>query len=422
MKTYLISILNLCLLAFATSPASAQNEPNSSLETDQGRPVGPGSSPDEANGYVDNCIHDWFAQKLPDRSPKINPQEMIQLATGIKRLGVTNLIAVYGQTKPDIAYRMNAEYNPQDEMKRAVLEKALSLSATDGDISNMLALYDKTPLILSVLVDHTEWDSNPHLVDFLITQLDQIPAAYSKSDLAPTRLFELAARNTTPAVVSKFDSFIVDIVQNANNYPNGHVYLGLIATYCEVTNTNQANNATIQKHLPDIIAAMVQKAKTETSDPYTDITAGNIFGLFFANLAIKQPSLFAAQSTKDAINKLVDDADNSDTATANAYIVSAVCGSKSALRKLADKYNSPEDNASTAPGFIASQRNLIKAYLSTINCQLDGDKLKETTDHASLAIYDPVKCTWTIPKDNGDGTTTPNVSANAAPAPPPHSD
>jgi hypothetical protein len=393
MKIHLITILTLCLLGLLTSPATAQNEPNSSLETDQGHPVGPGSSLDEANGYVDNCIHDWFAQKLPDRSPKINPQEMIQLASGIKRLGVTNLIAVYGQTKPDIAYRMNAEYNPQDEMKRAVLEKALSLSATDGDISNMLALYDKTPLILEVFVDHPEWDSNPHLIDFLVTQLDQVPTAYRKSDLAPTRLFALAARSKDANVSNKFDSFLTDVTQNSTSYPNAHVYLGLTTTYYETT------DPVIEKHLPNILETMAERAKPTASDPYTDITAGNVFSLFVADVAIKKPSLFAAQSTKDAFNKLVDAADNS--ANVKAYIIAAICGDKDALRKIADKYNDQDTSASTAPAFAASERNLAKKYLESIDCQLDGDKFKETTDHASLAVYDPNTCMWTIPKADG---------------------
>lgn len=399
MKTYLITILTVCLVGLLTSPATAQNAPNPPQSEYQGHPVGPTMSPDDANSYVDSLVHDWFMLKLPDRNPKINPQDMVQLASGIKRLGVTNLIAVYGQTKSDIAYRMNAEYNPQDEMKRAVLEKALSLSATDGDISNVLALYDKTPLILEVFVDHPEWDSNPHLIDFLVAQLDQVPTAYRQSDLAPTRLFALAARSKDANVSNKFDSFLTDVSQNSTSYPNAHVYLGLTTTYYETS------DPVIEKHLPNILETMAERAKPTASDPYTDITAGNVFSLFMADVAMKKPSLFAAQSTKDAFNKLVDAAD--DSANVKAYIIGATCGNQNALRKLADKYNNPDAGVSTAPGFAASERNLAKKYLESIDCQLDGDKLKETADHTSLAVYDPVKCTWTIPKDNGDGIQQP---------------
>jgi hypothetical protein len=410
MKTHLISILTVCLIGLLTVSATAQSEPNQSLETDQGRPVGPGSSPEEANAYIDNCIHDWLALKLPDRSPKIKPQEMIQLASSIKRLGVTNLIAVYGQTKPDIAYRVNAEYNAQDEMKRAVVGKALSLSATDADISNLLGLYDNHPLILEVFVDHTEWDADPRLVDFLIAQLDQIPAAYARSDLAPTRLFELIARSKDTNVSNKFDSFLTDTTQNPGTYTNAHLYLGLITTYYE------NSNPTIEKHLPDLLETLAKRTNTEPSDPYTDVSTGTVFGQFFIGVAMNKPDLFASQLTKDAYNKLVDEADNAGNATAKAYIIGAICGNKNALRKLGDTYNNPDTNSSTAPGLAASERNLTKKYLESVDCQLSGDKIQETADHVSLAVYDPVKCTWTIPKDNSDGaSSSSSASANTGP-------
>ena len=144
-----LPLMILCFLAIAITVGIA-DEPNSSNDEYNGQPVGPALSPEAANGYVDSVVKAWLDSRPAGGSSKIDPEDLIKLATAIKRLGMANLVAAYGQTTPDMLYKVNAAINPQDEIKRAALEKALSLTATVSDIDALLGLYDSRPLILDV--------------------------------------------------------------------------------------------------------------------------------------------------------------------------------------------------------------------------------------------------------------------------------
>lgn len=383
----------LCILALAIMSGIADDQ-DSSADTYNGQPVGPTLSADDANGYVDSVVKAWLASRPAGGSSKIGPEDLIKLTTVIKRIGMANLVAAYGQTAPDVLYKVGAAMNPQDEIKRAVLEKALSLTATTSDIDALLGLYDSRPLILDVLNDHPEWDADPRVSNFLTTRLDQIPDAYKASDLAPTRLLILAARNASPTVQGKLDSLLTDAAGNDSNYSNSHFYLNLITVYA------QAASPVIAKHLPDIFTLLASRTKISPSDIYNEVSMRDVFlqlqwalqygEAWKGNMATASPALFSDQKTKDAINKLAEVAEDSGfngITPITVLIPAAACGSKPALKKLADLYHDPNSNTA----------NLAKRYLMTILCQRDGDKMSQIVNHIDDAVYDPATCGWTIP-------------------------
>jgi hypothetical protein len=395
-------ILSLLVLAIA---AGLAEDTGSSVDQYNGQPVGPALSPDDANGYVDSVVKNWVASKLPNSNSKIGPEDLIKLVTSIKRLGMADLAAAYGQTAPDVLYRVDAAINPQDEIKRAVLEKALSLTATTSDIDALLGLYDSRPLILDVLNDHPDWDADPRVSNFLTTHLDQIQDAYKASDLAPTRLLSLAARNTSPTVQGKLDSLIADATTNDSNYSNSHLYLNLITVYAQVP------CPVIAKHLPDIFAILATHAKSSPSDVYNEVSVRDVFlqlqwalqfgSAWKGNMTSASAALFSDQKAKDAILKLAAAAEDSGfngIASTSVLVPAAACGDKPSLKKLAEICHDSN-------GAISS---MAKKYLITINCQSAGDKLPQVIDHIDTATYDPATCTWAIPKDNevGAGTTS----------------
>src|SRR5258708_340123 len=81
-----------------------------------------------------------------------------------------------------------------------------------ADIDALLGLYDTRPLVLSVFMDHPEWDSDPRVTDFVSAHLDQLPDAYKQSDIAPTPLLLLAAGNPSSGVQTKLDATVTDAV------------------------------------------------------------------------------------------------------------------------------------------------------------------------------------------------------------------
>jgi len=382
--------LVLCLWALATT-ISIADDPSDSFN---GQPIGPTLTPDDANGYVDSIVKAWLASRLVGDNSKTGPEDLIKLATAIKRIGVTDLVAAYGQTAPDVLYRVDVAMNPQDEIKRAILEKALSLTATTADIDALIGLYDSRPLILDVVTEHPEWDADPRVSNFLTMRLDQIQDAYKASDLAPTRLLILASRNASPAVQSKLDSLIADATANDSNYPNAHFYLNLITVYA------QAPSPIIAKHLPDIFAVLSSRAQSSPSDVYNDVSVRDVFlqlqwalqfgSMWKGNVATASAALFADQKSKDAVLKLAGAAQDSGfngLAPTAVLVPAAACGDKPSLKKLADLYHDPNNNTAGA----------AKKYLATVVCQRDGDKMNQVVDHVGDAVYDPAACMWTIP-------------------------
>jgi hypothetical protein len=387
----LLLILSLSILAMDANIADDLGSPT---DTYKGQPIGPTLTPDDANGYIDNVVKTWLSTKSPNSSPKIGPEDLIKLASTVKRLGVANLAATYGQTAPDVLCRVNVEMNPQDEIKRSVLEKALSLTATAPDIDTLLGVYDSRPLILDIFNDHPEWDADPRVGNFIVSNLDQINEAYKKSDLAPTRLLTLAARNTSPAVQSKLDSLLTDATTNDSNYPNCHLYLNLITVYAQVS------SPVIAKHLSDIFTVLASRAKSTPSDVYKEVSVRDVFlqlqwGIQYGNswkgnMATASSALFVDQKSKDAILKLAGAAQDSGfngLAPTAVLVPAAACGDKPELKKLADLYHDPNSNTA----------NLAKKYLMTIICQRDGDRISQIVDHIDDAVYDPATCAWTIP-------------------------
>jgi len=394
----------LSLLAFTMS-VSIADDPGTPADTYNGQPLGPALLTDDANGYVDSVVKAWLASRPDGGSSKIGPEDLIKLTSAIKRIGMANLVAAYGRTAPDVLYKVNAVMNPQDEIKRAVLEKALSLTATASDIDALLGLYDSRPLILDVFNDHPEWDTDPRVSNFLAARLDQIPDAYKASDLAPTRLLILATRNTSSAVQGKLDSLITDATANDSNYSNSHLYLNLITVYA------QAPSPVIAKHLPDIFTVLAGRAKNSPSDVYSDASVRDVFlqlqwtllygETWKGNMTSASAALFTDQRSKDAILKLAAAAEDSGfngLAPTAVLVPAAACGDKPSLKKLADLGHDPNSAISS----------MAKKYLITINCPSTGDKLTQIIDHIDTATYDPATCTWAIPKDNevGAGTTS----------------
>jgi len=390
----LFTIFSFWVLATTAGMADNPGDPPS---TYNGQPIGPALSADDANGYVDSVVKAWLTSRPAGGSSKIGPEDLIKLVTSIKRLGVADLVAAYGQTAPDVLYKVDAAMNPQDEIKRAVLEKTLSITATASDLDALLGLYDSRPLILDVLNDHPEWDSDPRVSNFLITRLDQIPDVYKASDLAPTRLLILAARNTSSAVQGKLDSLITDATANDSNYSNSHLYLNLITVYAQVP------SPVITKHLPDIFAILASRAKSTPSDVYSDVSVRDIFlqlqwslqygEAWKGNMTSASAALFTDQRSKDAILKLAAAAEDSGfngLAPTAVLVPAAACGDKPSLKKLADFYHDPNTNTA----------NTAKKYLATIICQRDGDKINQIVDHVGDAVYDPTTCAWTIPNGN----------------------
>lgn len=386
----LLTILSFWVFATTVGMANNPGDP----PTHNGQPVGPALSADDANGYIDNVVKTWLSTKSSNSSPKIGPEDLIKLANQIKQLGMANLVAAYGQTAPDVLCKVDVVIIPQDEIKRAVLEKALSLTATASDIDALLGVYDSRPLILDVFNDHPEWDVDPQMSNFLATHLDQIQDAYKASDLAPTRLLTLAARNTSSAVQSKLDSLLTDATTTDSNYSNAHLYLNLIAVYA------QAPNPAIAKHLPDIFAILTSRAKSAPSDVYSEVSVRDVFlqlqwalqfgNAWKGNITTASTTLFSDQKTKDAVLKLAGAAQDSGfngLAPTAVLVPAAACGDKPALKKLADLYHDPNSNTA----------NLAKKYLMTIICQRDGDRMSQIVDHIDDAVYDPATCGWTIP-------------------------
>jgi len=381
----------LCLLILGIIVGLA-DDTGSSADQYNGQPIGPTLPPDDANGYVDSVVKAWLASRPVGGNSKIGPEDLIKLATAIKRIGVTDLVAAYGQTAPDVLYKVDAAMNPQGEIKRAVLEKALSLTATASDIDTLLGLYDSRPLILDVFNDHLEWDADTRVSSFLTTRLDQVPDAYKASDLAPTRLLSLAARNTSPAVQSKLDSLLADATANNSNYPNAHLYLNLIAVFA------QAPSPAIAKHLPDIFAILASRAKSSPSDVYSEVSVRDVFlqlqwalqygEAWKGNITTAAAALFADQKTRDAVTKLASAAENSGfngLAPTAVLVPAAACGDKVALKKLAEASKQPDNNSAFA-----------KKYLATINWQGTGDKISQIVNHIDDAVYEPTTVTWTI--------------------------
>lgn len=388
-----VCALVLCLWGLATTINTA-DDPS---DTFHGQSIGPTLTPDDADGYVDSVVKNWLSTRPAGGSSKIDLEDLIKLATVIKRLGMGNLVAAYGQTAPDVLYKVNATMNPQDEIKRAVLEKALSLTATASDIDALLGLYDTRPLILDVFNDHPEWDVDPRVSSFLVTRLDQIPDAYKASDLAPARLQMLAARSAAPAVQSKLDSLITDATANDSNYANSHLYLNLITVFAQVP------NPVISKHLPDIFTVLASRAKSSPSDVYSEVSVRDVFlqlqwvlqfgSAWKGNMATASVALFADQKTKDAVIKLASAAGDggfNGLASTAVLVPAAACGDKAALKKLTDLSHDPNNNIA----------NTAKKYLATVICQRDGDKVNQIVDHIDDAVYDSAACAWTIPNSN----------------------
>jgi len=260
-----------------------------------------------------------------------------------------------------------------------------------------LGLYDAHPLILEVLVEHPEWDSDPRVTDFLVAKMDQISDAYKKSDLAPGYLLTLAARNTSQAVQSKWDSFLTDATTNDSHYPNGHLFVDLVTTYA------RTGNPVLSRHLSDVFAVLGNRVKSSASDPFNEISSRDFFlqvqwALQFGtawkgNMTTAAAALFGDQKTKDAVTKLASAAEDSGfngLAPTAVLIPAAACGDKAALKKLADL--SHDSNSNIA--------NSAKKYLATVIYQHDGDQMSQIVDHIDGAIYDPATCIWTIPNTN----------------------
>ena len=374
MKSYLL----LCLL---TLPVTGLADDTS--QTYHGQPADSTLSADDATGYVDQVVKDWLASQSSSNSPKIGPRDLSKLAAQIKALGMSNLIAAFGKTTPDTAYRMNVPINPQEEIKRSIIEKALSITAGTTDIDALLGLYDTRPLVLSVLMDHPEWDSDPRVTDFISAHLDQLPDAYKQSDIAPTTLLLLAARNPSSSIQTKLDATVADAVGNDGHYPDSHLYINLLTVLSEIP------NATIEKHVPDIFTVLAARAKSPLTDVYNDVSPENVFTqLQLANMAINKPTFFADQKTKDAILKLSAAAQDSGFKGARVLIPAAVCGSNTDLIKLA--HDAGGSNLSPM------DKNLATKYLASINVPPGLDSTNKIISSGTTAGYDPVKCTWTF--------------------------
>jgi hypothetical protein len=344
-------LLILCLTTF-TITARADDTPSATL------------SPDDAVAYIDVVVKKWI--EVNPNHGKIDLQSAGALVADVQRVGVTSLIAAYRITAPDTGYRVNVPLDQKEELKRAVLEKALSATASSSDINTLLAVYDERPLILEVFTDHADWDSNASVTDFLAAHLqhDPIAAAYQKSDLAPLHLLLLAARSHAADVADKFDGLLSDITQNSTSYKNTHLFTHLIAVNGLMPNT------IIPKHLPDLLVTLASRAHFPPSDIYNDVQSFTVFSPQLMDWAIAHPTTFTDPATKDAMLKLVDAASNG-TPNANALIVAAVCGRKEALVQLSTT-NSPQ----------------AKKYLAAI---------PNIAAHIDAAVYDPAACTWTFP-------------------------
>lgn len=96
----------LCLLILGIA-VSLADDPGNPADTYYGQPVGPSLSTDDANGYVDNVIKAWLTSRPAGGSSKIGPEDLNKLAGIIKRIGIANLVAAYGQTAPDVLYKVN---------------------------------------------------------------------------------------------------------------------------------------------------------------------------------------------------------------------------------------------------------------------------------------------------------------------------
>jgi len=359
-----------------------------------GQPVGPNLTPDDASAYVESVLKGWASSS--DGTSKIRPDDMIKLAAAIKPLGVANLLAAYSHTAPDTEYRSNTQVNPEDEAKRAVLEKALSQSATTSDLDALLAVYDSRPLILSVLSDHPEWDNESKVIDFLAAHLDQLADAYKQSDRAPTTLLVLAARSPAASVQSKLDSVISAATQNDANYSNAHLYVDIIYAYA------QTASPTIGKHLPDVFTVLANRAKVAPSDIYNEVAVRDVFNKTWwalqfgklGGLSAASTALFADQKSKDAVTKMADEASNDNyngMQAALALVPAAACGNKSALKQVV------ELGQGSGGGPSSMNAAFAKKYLDTIKCSASGDRLKQITSHIDDATYDSTTCVWTIP-------------------------
>lgn len=381
----------LIFLAF-TCGILAASDAETPADTFNGQSVGPDLSADDANAYVDSVVKAQLS-KNGSAGSKLDMNAASGAISDIKRLGIANLVSSYGQTKGDVLYVVDATLDRSDEMKRGILEKALSQSATSADIDALLGLYDAHPLILEVLVEHPEWDSDPRVTDFLVAKLDQIPDAYKKSDLAPGYLLTLAARNTSTAVQSKWDSFLTDATNNDSHYPNGHLFVELVTTYA------RTGSPIIAKHLSDIFTVLGNRVKSSTSDPFNEISLRDFFlqvqwALQFGttwkgNITTAAAALFGDQKTKDTVTKLAGEIENNSyngIAPTAVLVPAAACGDKAALKKLAELAHDPNGNIA----------NMAKKYLTTINCPSASDKLTQVIDHIDAAAYDPALCAWTI--------------------------
>jgi len=382
----IVSWLLLLLPGFADGPAV-------NSDTYNGQPVGSALSSDDAAGYVNQVVKDWMATKSSTSTTKINSSEVSALAVKIQPLGLTNLLAVYRKTAPDTMYRVNALLNQQDEIERVVVENAVSMTATSSDLDAVLGVYASRPLILDALIDHPEWDSDPRVGNFLATSLDQLNDAYKSSNLAPTRLLELAARNPGQDVQSKLDTVIGDAVSNDANYPNAHLYLNLI------TIQGLIPSPIVAKHLPDIWVVLSKRAKTPPGDIYNEVAVQDAFvqlqwllqygAPWKGNMASAAGALFADQKVKDAVLKMAQAVENGG---ARVLVPTAACGDKNALKKLAELSHNGGD-----PKPSGMDRNFGTKYLETVVCKHEGDKLAEIVNHIDDATYDSASCTWTIP-------------------------
>ncbi len=388
--------LHLVVIILAsTGGILAAADPETSVDTFNGQSIGPGLSSDDANSYVNSLVKKWLDSK-GEGYPKIDQREVGPMASTVKSLGMANLLACYNQTKGDILYVVNATRDPADEVKRSVLETAMSRTATASDLDAILKTYDAHPLILEVLVDHVDWDSDARVSDFLVAQLDLIPEAYKKSDMAPGYLLTLMARNPSPAVQSKWDSFLNDLTTNDAHYPNGHVYVDLIRTYA------QSGNPVIAKHLPDIFTVLGNRIKPTVSDPYTDISTQTLFvqlnaalrvGLAWKNnSSAAATALFSDEKSREVVLKLAKDSEDSNyngVTELDVLVPAAACGDKASLKKVAD--------ASTQSGGASF---LAKSYMTTVVYKGPGDNKSQAVTHIDEAVYDPATAIWTITAAN----------------------
>ncbi len=316
----------------------------------------------------------------------IVPAQVSERAQALKPLGVANLLACLEKSPLDTVNRKNADQPaPEATIKRKVTVKALSLIAAAADIPALVAGYEQQPFVLAVFYDHPEWDSDSAWTTFLASSLDNIRSVYEKSDATARLLILLVARSPNPDVQTKLDGLTSNATTNDGAYPNAHLFADLVYSGLSYPKSS------IAKHWPDLFVVLVNRAQTQSEDPYNSITPLEALGQGILSTKVTEdPGILADAKTKDAVIKLSQALVSNGVGSPTVGLIpAAAAGDKSSLSALAAlcRDASPSTKA---------QQDAARRYLLTVSYAGQGDKLTQVLSHIDTANYDPATCRWTV--------------------------